>query len=134
VTKAARNACDGQSLGLEPRGYFGDVGGGEAELGGVLVWSQPLMIERRLRVLLGGEQGVERGALGGRHVEAQGDRGQGAIGGRGTQVDGGQGAGGDGMGERHARRGGSDGLGDAILGRGGREAQNESGQGGEDGG
>ena len=70
---AAGDGVDGEALLLEPGFGGGDVGVGDAEAGGELVGGEPLVIERRGGILLGGEEGVEVGLLGGGAAEDEGD-------------------------------------------------------------
>src|SRR5450756_104690 len=66
---AACCASDGETLTGEPRGNLGDVLRAEAKLCAELLRRKPLVIAGRVRVLLIDEQLVQRGLLGGCHIE-----------------------------------------------------------------
>jgi len=70
---AARNGVDGEALLLEPGFSRRDVGVGDAELRGVLVGRDPLVVEGGGGVLLGGDESVEGCLLGGAAAEEQRD-------------------------------------------------------------
>jgi hypothetical protein len=79
---AARDRIDREPLLLEPAFYLFEVGRRHPEAGGKLIRSEPLMIERRCRILLGGNQIVQAGLLGRGSVEYDADSVEPGIGGQ----------------------------------------------------
>ncbi len=70
---AARHALNAKALALQPVLHRGDVGAGYAELRGILLRGQPLVVQRRAAVLLRGDQCIQRLLLGGGAAEDQRD-------------------------------------------------------------
>ena len=114
---AAGDGVDGEALELEPGLDRGDVGVGDAEAGGELVGREPLVIQGRGGVLLGGDESGESGLLGGGAIEDEGDTLKLHAGIDSAKVGGGAGEGRARVGQRDPRCV-LDGCGEALWERG----------------
>ena len=68
----AGETVDGQALRFQPGRHFGEVVRAHAKTSGILLWSQPLVIVRRVGVLLLLQQLLQGGLLGGGQPEYHG--------------------------------------------------------------
>ncbi len=94
------NAIHGKALGGEPGPGSGEVGLGHAEARGKGGRREPVVIERRLAIALGGQQGVQVRRLRGGALEDEGDARNCRARGQGTEVLSGVGQGAAGAGKR----------------------------------